>query len=171
MNHQRMTCPLSVEGSAELLLDYSAGRLDPARAALVERHVDSCGVCGAFVADQTGLWQTLDEWKPEAVSMDFNRRLWGRIDSLGTQPWRRRLVGSLRLGSWKPAIPLAAVALVVAAGYMMDHRAAATAGHAAGTGAGVTVIQADQVEKTLDDIQLLKQLDAAGTDAGGSRTL
>jgi hypothetical protein len=103
--------------------------------------------------------------------MDFNRRLWRRIDAPGTQPWHRRFSAAIRLGGWKPAIPLAAAVLVIAAGFMMDQQSITPVPPASATGAGASVIEVDQVEKTLDDIQLLKQLDTSGTDRRAARTL
>jgi len=171
MTYQGMTCPLLSEESIDVLLDYAAGRLDQARSTLLERHTASCESCAAFLGGQTSLWQTLDEWEPATVSMDFNRRLWRRIDGLRTQPWYRRFSASVRLGGWKPAIPLAAAVLVVAAGFIMDHQNTAPVSPPAGKSGGVSVIEVDQVEKTLDDIQLLKQLDTSGTDTRAARTL
>lgn len=171
MTYQGMTCPLLSEDTMYVLLDYSAGRLDQVRTASLTRHAASCEACAAFLGEQASLWQTLDEWEPQPVSMDFNRRLWARIDGLRTQPWSRRFSAAVRFGAWKPAIPLAAAVLVVAAGFVMDHRGGAPASPAAVAGSGVSVIEVDQVEKTLDDIQLLKQLDTAGTDTSAARTL
>src|SRR5580704_5380831 len=75
-----MNCPLKSEETIDVLLDYSAGRLDAARSTRFEQHRKTCADCETFLAGQTEVWQTLDEWQPEAVSLDFNRRLWQRID-------------------------------------------------------------------------------------------
>ena len=171
MTYQGMICPLLSEDSMAVLLDYSAGRLDQTQTALFERHVESCESCAAFLGEQTSLWQTLGEWETPPVSLDFNRRLWRRIDGLRSQPWYRRFSASVRFGGWKPAIPLAAGVFVVAAGFMMDHRGLTPVSPSAAAGGGVSVIEVDQVEKTLDDIQLLKQLDTSGTETGAARTL
>ena len=114
MTQVEMKCPLSREDTADVLLDYSAGRLDKARASLLARHMETCDACAAFGVQQAALWSALDEWEPEPVSMDFNRRMWQKIDLLDAAPWHRRLADSLRLGSWKPGFALvAAVVLVI----------------------------------------------------------
>jgi hypothetical protein len=62
-----------------------------------------------------------------------------------------------RLPSLKPAIPVAAAALVFAAVFFFDHtvRMANTP-----TTGGVSAVEADQAERTLDDLQLISQFDA-----------
>jgi predicted anti-sigma-YlaC factor YlaD len=164
MTQVEMKCPLSREETADLLLDYSAGRLDKARVALLERHMKNCEGCAAFGLQQGALWAALDEWEPEPVSMDFNRRMWQKIDLLEAEPWYRRLADSLRLGGWKPAIPLVAAVVLVATAFVMDHSGNVAQTH------DVSITEVDQVEKTLDDVQLLKQFDSTVTETGASKT-
>lgn len=154
-----MNCPLRREETNYLLLDYSAGRLDAARAAAVGRHVESCAECGVFVAEQMAVWDALDQWEPPLVSMDFNRRLWQRIEGAAERPWYRSLADALRAASWKPVFPMAAAVLVIAGGFLLDHRNERAVAPVAAT-PGVSIIEADQLEQTLDDIQLLRQLDS-----------
>ncbi len=157
-----MTCPLQTK-ETDLLLDYSAGRLhargmDATRRAILEQHLETCPECASFLTEQTGVWKALDAWEPAPVSMDFNRRLWQRIDAAtAARYWNfryRSLGESLRFANWKPAIPLTAAILVIAAGFLLDHPGGKN------PVPGVSVTEADQVEQTLDDIQLLNQLDA-----------
>ena len=101
-----MNCPLLEQ--TDLLLDYTAGRLDSATAALFERHMENCTHCAAFRTEQAVLWNALDAWEPEPVSLSFNRTLWQRIDAIAAEPWYRRLIDGFRFGAWKPALPLAA---------------------------------------------------------------
>jgi len=157
-----MTCPL-LDKSAhnELLLDYASGRLNnPAsaiRKARLERHMEECPACAAFRIEQTAVWEALDLWKPAPVSLEFNRRLWQRIEA-AAQPWYNSLAESLRMANWKPMVSLTAAILVIAAGFMFDHSAARTGEHPGFS--NMTIREADQVEQTLDDIDLLHQLDA-----------
>jgi anti-sigma factor RsiW len=171
MTHREMTCPLLSDDSVDVLLDYSAGRLDKARSARLERHMEACDACAAFRVEQSALWSALDEWEPEPVSMDFNRRLWHKIDVQAAAPWYWRLADSLRMGTWKSAIPLAAAALVVAVGFMMDHQGITPLTPGVAGTKGVSITEVDQVEKTLDDVQLLKQFDSTVTEAGASKTM
>lgn len=153
-----MICPLESE-QMDLLLDDAAGRLarrgfDHAALAALTSHMETCTACMAFRRDQKAVWEALDLWQPEPVSADFNRQLWHRIDAAAAAPWYRALAESLRFG-WKPLVPLAAAILMIVGGFLLDHPKPAAPGPAS----GVSVIEADQVEQTLDDIQLLRQLD------------
>jgi anti-sigma factor RsiW len=164
----KIDCPLEFEESVDLLLDYSAGKLEPAKRSLLEEHMNLCSACAAFRVGQAEVWQALDAWEPAPVSMDFNRRLWQKIDAAEAAPWYRKLADSLSMGAWKPALPLTAAVFLVAAGFMMDHQTSASLSQGvsvnssvnASVNDGVSVSEADQVEKTLDDLQLLRQLDA-----------
>lgn len=159
-----MICPLTAEQDLELLLDYSAGKLNQADSLRIEQHRSVCAECAAFLSGQTEIWQTLDLWEPEPISIDFNRRLWQRIDAEAPRTWREQLAEFFRAGSWKTAWPLATAVVLVIAGFTMDHTVAPHTPGARIAGdisARVSEIDADQVEKTLDDLQLLSQLDAA----------
>jgi hypothetical protein len=147
-----MTCPL-LTGETDLLLDYSAGRLPAARTAAVAHHMAGCPGCAQFLTGQAAVWKALDEWEPAPVSVDFNRRLWQRIDAAAAVPWYKNF-GEI----WKPAIPLTAALLVIAAGFLLDHP-----GVRQTRVPGVTLQEANQVEQTLDDIQLLDQLDSVNS--------
>ena len=149
-----MTCPLQQMEETDLLLDYSAGRLDARRAAMLAQHMETCPECATFRQEQKAVWDALDLWEPAPVSMDFNRRLWQRIGAAAEAPWYTVLAESLRFANWKPAIPLTAAVLLIAAGFLLDHPGTRN------SAAGISVTEADQVEQTLDDIQLLHQLDA-----------
>lgn len=166
-----MNCPLLKEETAHLLLDYSAGRLDAARSAGLVRHMENCAACAAFRLEQAAVWDALDAWKPAPVSLDFNRRLWQRIDAAEAAPWYERMLETLRFTHWKPVLPLTAAMLVIAAGFLFDHPAERTS-VAPGTpaAASVSVTEADQVEQTLDDIQLLHQFNAA-VSPGNAKTM
>jgi anti-sigma factor RsiW len=156
----KIDCPLELEDSIDLLLDYSAGKLEPAKMLMLEEHMDLCSACAAFRVGQAEVWQALDAWEPAPVSMDFNRRLWQKIDAVEAAPWYRKLADSLRMGAWKPALPLTAAVFLVAAGFMMDHQGAVSVSPNISVSEVASVSEADQVEKTLDDLQLLRQLDA-----------
>jgi hypothetical protein len=171
MKHDAMECPLKSDDTLHVLLDYSAGKLDRIRAAQLEQHRFVCAECSAFLAAQIDLWQTLDAWEPEPVAVDFNRRLWQRIDTEAAAPWYRKLADAFGRGVWKPAIPLTAAVLLIGAGFVLDHRSAKPVTPVIETASGVSVIDADQVEKTLDDIQLLGQLDPVAAQPKSSKTM
>jgi anti-sigma factor RsiW len=166
-----MNCPLLSEETAGLLLDYTAGRLDAAHTAPLERHMENCARCAAFRTEQAALWNALDAWEPEPVSLSFKRTLWQRIDAIAAEPWYRRLIDSFRFGAWKPALPLAAAVCVITAGFVLDHSHTPATSSVAGA-SGVSITEVDQAEKALDDIQLLRQLDSAShPEAKNSKTM
>jgi hypothetical protein len=155
-----MNCPLKNDEAT--LLDYAAHRLDATRTAMLDRHTHECPDCAALLLEQAAVWDILDTWEPAPVSVDFNRKLWQRIDAADAAPWYRRLAESLRFGNWKPAVPLAAAMVVIAAGFMLDHpQNRAGDKKLAGTPETVSASEAEQVEQTLEDLQLLHQFDSA----------
>ena len=158
MTEANQDCPLRTQ-SADLLLDYSAGRLDAAARAALERHMNFCQNCAVFGTDQASVWQALDLWEPMPVSQDFNRNLWRRIDAAAAIPWYRSLAQSLGFANWKPVLPLTAAIALIAAGFLLDHRGTPR------PDGGFTLNEARQVEQTLEDIQLLGLFDQA-TSAG-----
>ena len=161
-----MNCPLTTDET--MLLDYAAGRLDEDTASSLTRHMSQCVDCAAWSIEQSAVWEMLDNLEPPPVSVDFNRRLWQRIDAAESAPWYRRLAESLRFANWKPAFPLAAAVVLVAGGFVLDQRNT-TERQSAGAQT-VTTSEAEQVEQTLDDLQLLHQLDSA-TAAAASKQM
>jgi anti-sigma factor RsiW len=74
-----MTCLQNDPQGAEILMDYCAGMLDAASTAQLEAHFQNCAACNQAAEAQRKVWQALDEWKPEEVSLDFDQRLYARI--------------------------------------------------------------------------------------------
>src|SRR5258708_6288769 len=106
-----MKCPCQNDEEMDILLDYSVGRLDAARSALLERHMNECAECGALGLGQREVWSALDDFTAPAPGMDFNRGVWRKIEATAAEPWYSAMVRSLREGAWKPALPLAAAVL------------------------------------------------------------
>ena len=164
-----MNCPIRNEETADLLLAYTARRLDPAKTAVLEEHMNVCAQCAEFRAGQEMVWQALDAWEAPPVTPDFNRRLYQRIEIEAAEPWYKRLFNT-PLAMWKPALPLAAAALVVVVGFVFDHSAATPSPSPIPAVRSVTVAEADQVETALDDLQLLRQLDK-GANSGSAESM
>lgn len=156
-----MECPAKARDGTQVLIDYCTGMLEAEVAAVVERHVEQCEDCREFCRAQARVWSALDAWEPEPISENFDERLLERIE--------RDERGGFWKWIWRPAIPAAAIAIVVVA--VLLWRAPS------GTNMPVAVKKADvidveQVEKTLDDIDMLKQLYAAPqTEAAGAGQL
>jgi hypothetical protein len=153
----------------DVLLDYTGGRLDPVKTALFEQHADQCARCASLKTAQAAVWMRMDEWKPAPVSEGFNRELWRRIDAE-----EHGLAGFMRFSFWKHVAPLAvAVALVVTA-YVMDHSAVRPGimpVTSTTTPVVVSVSDADQLERALDDVRLLHEADAASATAKPSSVM
>jgi anti-sigma factor RsiW len=155
-----------------MLLDYSAGKLEPAARMALEEHLADCEKCRDAVQAHSAVWNALDAWEPEQMSLDFNRRLWQRIEDTPAQPWYARLA------SWKPMLPSAVTALVlVAAAFVtqsaferpfgvLEHEVSI---QGAAAESDVSVTEVDQAVTTLDDLQLLQQLDSATVPESASR--
>ncbi len=150
-----MDCPIKTQENREWLLDYSAGRLDHQHAVMVERHVEGCPDCARFVAEQRVVWEALGEWEPREISPDFNRRLYQRIDQAKPASWLDRLARPFQ-PLWRPLVPLAAACLLIVAGVAL-HTPTATL-HPNAEQAHVESVEPEQVERTLDDLQMLREL-------------
>jgi anti-sigma factor RsiW len=156
-----MKCPIEIHGNQELLVAYSAHKLDPQTEANVERHLAACPECREFHAGQDALWQALDAWEAVPVSADFNRRLYRRIeDETRRESWWSRLVWAFRPlvgGSLiSRGVPLAAAAcLLVLAGVILDRANVVIVPE--DYAERIESIQPDQVESTLDDMEMLRQ--------------
>lgn len=145
-----MTCLQNDPQGAEILMDYCAGTLDAASTEQLEAHLQNCAVCNRAAEAQRKVWQALDEWKPEEVSLDFDQRLYARIAAEGRERWWRP---SLR----RPLVPaIAAAAMLIVA---LLPRAPQTRVPPPSPTPQVVVagqrIDLRQVEQALDDMDML----------------
>lgn len=151
----------------DVLLDYVSGHLDPAKAAMFDRHADGCAQCAALRTAQSAIWRSMDEWKSAPVSEGFNRELWRRIDAEEQgASWTQRVAGMMTFGLWKRIAPVA-LAMAVAVTVFVLHSGDEPGKPATRTPASIvlTVSDADQLEQTLDDIQLLHEVDTEAAAA------
>jgi len=149
-----MNCPIKSQENTEWLIEYSADRLDKERTALVARHLETCPECARFVRAQRRVWDALGRWEAEPVSAGFDRRLYHRIDA---QPasWMSRLFRPLH-PLWRPVVPLAAACLLIVAGVVLHAPKAVL--NPADSQVRIEKTSAEQVERTLDDMQMLREL-------------
>jgi anti-sigma factor RsiW len=144
-------CPLQSADRGESLLSYLDRRLDPESTAALDRHVSACVDCAHVVAAQRIVWRALDEWEPVAVSADFDDRLMARIAAEPvSETWWRRL---FHWTWWKPAMPLAAVAILLTVAVWRG-------GFGASPTPAPLLDSADiqQMDDTLSDLEMLQQL-------------
>lgn len=144
-----MECPVRARENAAVLLDYCAGKLDPPAAAVLERHLEQCEACRGWLKDQQAVWTALEAWEAAPVSLDFDRRLYRRIEQEQRPAWRRL--------AWRPAFSLALASLVVLAALLIRPPKPVDRPHQA----QVETLDADRLERTLDDMEMLRQLSAA----------
>ncbi|MDQ2899854.1 MAG: hypothetical protein M3Y07_08640 [Acidobacteriota bacterium] len=166
-----MNCPIENE-NADVLLAYCARKLDADTAAILERHMLVCPECAQLRDGQQAVWNALDSWEAPPVSADFDRRLYARIEAGDAPSWYRRGWGHVRDYAretfrplvWRPAFPLAAAGVLVVAGFLLDHRAGPTVAIPSTPEIRVSLTEADQVEKTLEDMEMLRQFDPVSKD-------
>ena len=144
-----MDCIKNNKQGAEILMDYCAGTLDAASGAQLEAHFRKCAACNRAVEAQRQVWQALDEWKPEEVSLDFDQRLYARIAAESRETWWRP---SLR----KPLVPaIAAAAMLI---FALLHSSQTRVPPPRPTPKVVVAgqrIDLRQVEQALDDMDML----------------
>lgn len=162
-----MICP-SRRSDTTLLVDYALGRLAPAQSAMVAAHASECDDCAAALLEYSSVSDALDIWEAPSVPGHFDQQLWNRIELAASAAWYVRAAEWFRFHSLKPAIPVAAVALVIAAGFLFDHPSALSS---PAVTSHVTPAEADQAERALDDLQLLRQFDAAVATPGAARSM
>lgn len=149
-----MRCPIETADSTELLLSYSSGKLDAARAAVLEDHMEACPACRKFVEGQRAVWRALDTWEPAPVAADFDRRLYQRIEE--NVSWWDRVVRPLRPVMLRQGVPLtAAVALLIAAGVMLDRPPADPP--AQPQAVQLEAVAAEQAEHALQEMEVLHE--------------
>ena len=151
-----MNCPME-DRNPEALVAYAAGELDLETAASIEQHLSACPACRSVASQQAALWKTLDTWEAPPVSADFDQRLYRRIRDEVHLSWWERLSRPFRPMPLRQALPLGATAcLLVIASFLVQQPAKLTPSHPGGE-----VVRADQVERTLDDLELLRQFGSA----------
>jgi anti-sigma factor RsiW len=168
-----MKCPIESHENADLLLAYCAGKLDPQTTIMFDRHLAVCTACRKFQREQQTVWAALDAWQAVPVSQDFDRRLYSRIEEEQVHAsWWSRLTRPFQPLSG-PAfisrgVPLAAAAgLLVLAGVILVRPNEVAVPEDLTSGVRMESVQPEQVERTLDDMEMLRQLKAStASDTG-----
>jgi len=153
-----MKCPLKAREGEEVLLAYVSGRITRENSIELKAHAVSCEGCSGWLRSQSAVWALLDEWEPAAVSFDFERKLYRKIDESRSQSWIERTAQALTAWVAQPVVPLALASVLVLTGFLVDHHSfqPQPATHVRQT---IMPVDAGQLDKELDDLQLLQQLD------------
>lgn len=154
-----MLCPLQHD-NAEILLDYCARKLNPSTMAILERHMDSCSECRNFADAQRSVWEALDNWETNSVSMDFDRRLYARIKEHEESSWWSKLKSHeiFQPFGWRPAMPLVTACATVALAvwlYLPGDRPVVVDPNGQ---IRMESVDLDQAERAVDDLEMLQQL-------------
>ncbi len=166
-----MTCRDGKHSTADVLVDYCAGTLDAAAIAEMEAHLAACVACDELVRAQLSALSVLDEWHAPKVSEDFDAHLYRRIEATKRDGWAARLWNSITgfglSPIWKPAIPLGAATLAVTVGLLLHTPSTPLLSSvpAPSVEPGTTtaqIVDADQLEKALDDLDMLTPIARKG---------
>ena len=111
-----------------------------------------------LVNEQLRLWRLLDEWDVPPVGANFDAALYQRIEESQRRPWLARWFDSVRFTHPRPALGFALATLVVIAGLAFDQSRTFHAHRPLPRNSGISLIDADQLENSLDDLQLLHQV-------------
>jgi anti-sigma factor RsiW len=157
---KRLNMSCFIEKREERLLDYVSGSLDTQEAALFEKHLQTCAACSEFVTGQKSVWESLDLFEPAPVSAAFERRLYERIAQTS---WWGRLVAAVTVPFRAPAflrqgLPLiTAAAMLTAAVIVWERPSPAPPPPAALSAEADQPLQPDQVQRALDDMEMLRE--------------
>jgi anti-sigma factor RsiW len=147
-----MKCPRETGQGPEMLLAYSSGELDTETVAAFEEHIRTCAACSEDTAAQQAVWYALDAWEAPAVTADFDRRLYARIE--GKVSWWDRFLRPLLV---RRGLPVAAALLVIVAAVLVEHPALRPAPPVPES-AAVETVAPDQAEHTLQDMETMREL-------------
>src|ERR1035437_5990810 len=166
-----MNCPVESREDAQLLLDYCTRELAPESVAILERHIAICGACQEFARSQRAVWQALDAWEAAPVSPDFDSRLYRRIEA--QVPWWDLLLRPFRplrhVTLWRSLSATVMACLLVVVGVVLE-RPAVSPVPAPQDMAQVDSVQPEQVERTLDAMEMLNEFSHhVRTDSPDSR--
>ena len=161
MNDTKMTCPLQTD-NADVLLDYCARVLDPERKAMLELHMAHCADCREMAEAQTQIWAAMDLYDAEPISADFDRKLYAKIAERETVPVWERLRAPVReylqgQPAWKPVLSIAVASAALALVFLVRNDVPAPVAPSAIV---IDVREVEQAERALEDIEMLRQLDA-----------
>lgn len=153
-----MKCPSQNSENSGVLVDYCAQKLSAAAKIEFEQHIATCTECRDQVDAQHYLWASLDLFEAPPVSNDFDQRLQARMAEFKQQPWWSRF-------NWRPALSFSAAFATLAMVFVLQQDPVkkplpAVPVHETSK---LDSVEPEQVERALDDIEMLTQLSAAGS--------
>lgn len=148
------------------IIDYCAGRLTPEDKSVLREHLKVCAACKDTAQAQNEVWSALDVWVPPAVAGDFDARLYAKIDAYQRQSWWRRTLESLS-GTWSftPAMPIAVACSVLVAAFLLNSSLPKHSPPTSVPQSSEIKIDVQQIERALDDLDMITQLRGASPQA------
>lgn len=159
-------CPWASRCGEEKLMAFVAGKVRGPDGARLRAHVEDCRRCTEYVNQQKAIWQLLDEWDPEFAPAGFARDVETRLANLPPERWLSQASRFVMGRVVRPAFTVSAITALLAIGVYMRNpfvssnpasfapRVAAVAPH------GISPVEAEQMDRAFDDMQLLHQLDS-----------
>ena len=152
------------------MVAFATGALTPVEQEALELHMAGCAGCRELADAQKTVWSALDGWAVPAVSEDFDRRLQARIVAEERRRWWRLPRWEF---SWKPVLPVTAACAALLAVFVLHDPLPPNNTPAAPPAVVQTQdaqkVDVDQVERALDDMDMLNQLNAPVPSPNGSR--
>lgn len=194
-----MQCPLKADDrrgeayrqASEAILAYGAGALPAVDTTAFRQHLNTCAECKQTIEAQREVWSALDSWTPnEAPSnlpsnflpSNFDERLYARIGAyerqsgwsrVSSRVWRSVANAFSPGWSWKPIMPIAVACTALIVASLMNspvpkHLPPPSVQQTSDTG-----VDLQQIERALDDLDMLKQFGLTSPQAGSKplRTL
>ncbi len=143
----------------EIIMDPRGGPSpgSPARQEFLA-YLESDPQLRAVYERQQAVWESLDEWESVEPSLDFDRRLFEKIEPAAARhPWYLAIFPSFR-----PSFAVGLAALLIAAGTVLLHHPGSDTDP--GDGTGLVALESaeyvDDLHAALDDIEMLVEFDA-----------
>jgi hypothetical protein len=115
-----------------------------------------------MIEAQRSVWKALDSWSVNPPSGDFDCKLYTRIDeeersSSALEKWVCSIVARWSPFSWRAPVAVAAVCAMVALAILIDIPGAPRVVPPTEPQARTEHVDIEQVERTLDDMNMLRQ--------------
>ncbi len=162
-----MSCPANDRRGSERFLSYAAGVMSVAERAAFESHIADCPDCRRIAEEQKRVWSALDVLAAPEIPSNFDDKLYARIAAEERSPWWQSLLHpgfSFRLSAAAP-VAAACAALAVMLVMRTPQPAPAPVPPAPATATMQQNLDPNQVEQTLDDLDMLRQLTSPAPEA------
>jgi len=159
-------CPWASRSGEARLLAFVAGRVRGPDGIRLRAHLEDCHRCSEYVAKQKAIWGILDEWEPEFTRPDFTSDVVVRVNNLPPENWFVQSGRFIMARMFRPACTVAtisallAISLYIRNPFVTSTQAPFAPRVVAAAPQGISPVEAEQMDRALDDLQLLHQLDA-----------